>query len=319
MNAACRLLLAAAFCFAGAGMARADHSNSVERGLSWLVSQQRADGSWSENPALNALPMLAMLAAGRTPGVKPYTSPLDRGLRFILTQATPEGAFTGHGGRMYGHGITTWLLAETCGMTRDDRFIRPALQRSVRVILQAQAVEKGTLHEGGWRYEPSSTDSDLSVSVWQITALKAASAAGIVVPRAALERAGRYLKRCEHPSGGFGYQPGGIPNHSRTAAAVVALRLSGWWKDPAIGRAQRWLEKNPLRWESDYFYHAVAHLAHAGVPWDPALLLNHQERDGSWPAAPNAHGETKAGPLYTTSMAVLALTAEWHYLPALME
>jgi squalene cyclase len=294
-------------------------SNAVERGVAWLEAQQRPNGSWSDNPALNALPMLAQLAAGRPPGIRPYTSSLDRGLRFILTQQAADGSYTGHGGRMYGHGICTLLLAEACGMAKDDRFIRPSLQRAVRVILRAQEVEKGTFHDGGWRYEPTSTDSDLSVTVWQIVALKAASEAGVVVPRAALERAGRYVKRCEHPSGGFGYQPGGMPNQSRTAAAIISLRLSGWWKDPAIGRAQRWLQAQPLTWESDYFYHAVGHLAHANVAWDEKLLLDRQAADGSWPAAPNSPNEAKAGPLYSTSMAVLALTAQWHYLPVFME
>ncbi len=292
---------------------------AVERGLDWLVAQQRADGSWSDNPALNALPMLALLSAGKTPGVKPYNSPLDRGLRSLLAQQAADGTFTGQGGMMYGHGIATLLLAEACGMTQDDRFLRPALRRAVRVILQAQAVEKGTFHAGGWRYAPSSTDSDLSVSVWQITALKAASEAGVVVPRAAMEKAGLYVKRCEHPSGGFAYQPGGFPNQSRTAAAIIALRLSGWWKDPAIGRAQRWLEKNPVTWESEYFHHAIVHAAHAGVTWDEKMLLEHQNKDGSWSAAPNSHGEDKAGPLYTTAMAVLALTARWYYLPVFMD
>jgi hypothetical protein len=294
-------------------------TNAAERGLAWLVSQQKYSGAWSDNPALNALPMLALMSAGRTPGTKPYTSPLDRGLRFLLAQQAADGSFTGHGGMMYGHALATITLAEAYGMARDDRFIKPALQGAVRVILQAQTVEKGSFHEGGWRYLPTSTDSDLSVTIWQVIALKAASESGIGVPRRALEEAGRYIKRCEHPRGGFGYQPGGLPNQSRSAAAMIALRLSGWAKDPAIKRSRQWLAEHPLTWENDYFYHAVCHLAHAGAPWEPKLLLDHQQADGSWPAAPKAHNEAKAGPLYSTAMAVLALTADWHYLPVFME
>jgi len=294
-------------------------TNAIERGLAWLRAQQCANGSWSDNTALNALPMLAMLSAGQTPGVRPFNSPLDRGLRFLLSQQDKDGAFIAGGGMMYGHALATLLLAESSGMTHDDRFIRPALQRAVTLILRAQAVEKGAFHDGGWRYDPASTDSDLSVTVWQITALKAASETGVVVPRAAMERAGRYIKRCEHPSGGFGYQPGGIPNESRTAAAIIALRQSGWWKDPAIGRAQRWLERNPVRWESEYFYHAASHAAHARAGFDEKILLKHQNPDSSWPASPHSRDEAKAGPLYSTSMAILALTARWNYLPVFME
>jgi len=294
-------------------------TNAVERGLAWLRSQQRANGSWSDNTALNALPMLAMLSAGQTPGVRPFDSPLDRGLRFLLSQQDKDGAFTAGGGTMYGHALATLLLAESAGMTHDDRFIRPALQRAVALILRAQAVEKGEFHAGGWRYEPTSTDSDLSVTVWQITALRAASETGTIVPRAALERAGRYIKRCEHPSGGFVYQPGGMPNESRTAAAIIALRQSGWWKDPAIDRAKRWLEQHPLRWECEYFYHAANHTAHARAGFDAKVLLEHQSADGSWPASPHSRDEAKAGPLYSTSMAILALTARRNYLPVFME
>ncbi len=294
-------------------------THAVERGLAWLCAQQRPNGSWSETTALNALPMLAMLSAGKTPGVRPFDSPLDRGLRFLLSQQDKDGGFTAGGAWMYGHGISTLLLAESAGMTRDDRFIRPALERAVALILRSQNIPKGEFHDGGWRYEPASTDSDLSVTVWQIAALRSASEAGVAVPRDALERAGNYIKRCEHPSGGFGYQPGGIPNESRTAAAIIALRQCGRWKDPAIGRARRWLEQNPLRWESQYFYHAACHTAHAGVGFDPKILLEHQNPDGSWPAAPNSQNEGRAGPLYTTSMAILALTARWNYLPVFMQ
>ncbi|MBM3858799.1 MAG: terpene cyclase/mutase family protein [Verrucomicrobia bacterium] len=294
-------------------------TNSVERGLAWLCAQQRDNGSWSDNAALNALPMLAMLSAGQTPGVRPFDSPLDRGLRFLLSQQDKDGAFTAGGGMMYGHALAALLLAESAGMTRDDRFIRPALQRAVALILRAQTVEKGEFHAGGWRYEPASTDSDLSVTIWQVIALKAAHETGVSVPRAAMESAARYIKRCEHPSGGFAYQPGGLPNESRTAGAIIALRLCGLWDDPAIGRARVWLEQHPLRWECDYFYHAACHTAHARAGFDAKMVQERQNADGSWPASPHSRNEAKAGPLYSTSMAILALTARWNYLPVFME
>ncbi|MCX7886085.1 MAG: terpene cyclase/mutase family protein [Verrucomicrobiae bacterium] len=294
-------------------------TNAVERALGWLRAQQRSNGSWSDNVALNALPMLAMLSAGQIPGVRPYDSPLDRGLRFLLRQQAPDGAFTAGGGMMYGHALATLLLAEAAGMTGEDRFVRPALQRAVTLILRAQAVEKGEFHAGGWRYEPTSTDSDLSITVWQVIALRAASETGIPIPREAFEQAARYIKRCEHPGGGFGYQPGGIPNQSRTAGAILALQMCGRFDDPAIERARRWLRQNPLRWDSEYFYHAACHTAHAGAGFDAGLLLQRQQDDGSWPAAPHSPNEARAGPLYSTSMAVIALTARRNFLPVFMK
>jgi Squalene-hopene cyclase N-terminal domain/Prenyltransferase and squalene oxidase repeat len=290
-------------------------TNAVDRGLGWLAAQQHADSAWSKNPALNSLALLAFLSAGHVPASKTYGSVVDRGLGFVLTQQAEDGAFTANGAMMYGQGIATLLLAEVSGMSRRDKQVRPALKKAVDLILRAQAVEKGPIHEGGWRYDPTSTDSDLSVTVWQVIALKAASDTGIAVPRAAMERAAAYIKRCQHPSGGFSYQPGGLPNQSRTASSILALRFCGLPDDPAIQRAREWLAANPLHWESEFFYHGAYYCAHAGTGLDEQILLDHQNADGSWPAPPSTPDEAEAGPLYTTSMALLALRAKWNYLP----
>jgi hypothetical protein len=291
-------------------------TNAVTRGLAWLAAQQQASGAWSTNTALNALPLLAFMSAGCTPDARtPQAAVVDRGFRFLLAQQATNGAFTAGGGLMYGHGLATLALAEVSGMSARATKARTALERAGQLILRSQAVEKGNFHTGGWRYFPDSTDSDLSVTVWQITALKAASEVGIAVPRDAMQRAAAYVQRCAHPTGGFGYQPGGIPNQSRTAAGILALQLSGAWNDPLIPRARRWLRDNPLTWESEYFYYAAHHCAHAGAGFDEQLLRARQNADGSWPFAPTTRDELRAGPLYTTSLAVLALTAKWDYLP----
>src|SRR5260221_2902594 len=200
---------------------------SVDRGLAWLAAQQKDNGSWSANVALDSLPLLAFLSAGHVPGDKEFHATLDRGLRFVLPQQGPDGSFTAGGGMMYGHGITTLLLAELAGMSKQDAQVRAALEKAVTLILRSQAVEKSEIHAGGWRYQPNSADSDLSVTIWQVTALKAASDVGVAVPRQAMERAIPYSKRSEHPRGGFGYQPGGMPNQSRTGAASGLLPLVG--------------------------------------------------------------------------------------------
>jgi hypothetical protein len=294
-------------------------TNAVDRGLAWLAAQQHADGAWSKNPALNSLALLAFLSAGHVPASKTYGDVVDRGLGFVLTQQTEDGAFTANGAMMYGQGITSLLLAEISGMSSRDKQVRPALKKAVDLILRAQAVEKGPIYEGGWRYDPTSTDSDLSVTVWQVVALKAASGAGIAVPRTAMERAVAYIKRCQHPSGGFSYQQGGLPNQSRTASIILALRLCGLPDDPAIQRAREWLAANPLHWESEFFYHGAYYCAHAGAGLDEQILLDHQSPEGSWPPPPSTPDEAVAGPLYTTSMAILALTARWNYLPVYLK
>ena len=320
-----RVLLTSVLCLLAFTVSSLAETNSVERGLAWLASQQHPSGAWSTNTALNALPLLAFLSAGHVPEAiatgpaRRYADNVDRGIRFLLAQQTPDGAFTGGGSMMYGHGISTLVLAEISGMTKRQTRVRIALDKSIGLILRAQVIPKNNFDDGGWRYRLDSTDSDLSVSVWQIAALKAASETGIAVPQESLQRAAAYIRRCEHPRGGFGYQPGGHPNQSRAAAGILALRLCGLPDDPAAVRARQWLAQNPLQWTSDYFYYAAHHCAHAGTAFDEKLLLEKQNFDGSWPAPPASRDELRAGPLYTTSMAILALTAQWDYLPVYLK
>jgi|GEM_PF-1554729 len=286
-------------------------SNEVARGLAWLASQQHADGSWSTNAALNALPVLAFLSDGNLPATAGYGTVIDRGVRYLLTQQTADGAFTNGGARMYGHGVTTVVLAEILGMVQRETGVRPRLTKAVELILKAQAIPKGDLHAGGWRHFPNSTDSDLAVTVWQVAALRAALNAGLHIPSEAFERAAHYIQRCEHPRGGFAYQPGGFPNSGRTAAATVALRMCG----KVDLQPSPWFPVKPVTWDDEYFYHGTFFYAQTGPGFDATLLTQMQNADGSWPLPPHSLDEAEAGPLFTTSLAILALTAKDHYLP----
>ena len=73
--------------------------------------------------------------------------------------------------RMYGHGIITLMLSEMVGMGLDkkqDELIRKRLEKSIQLILwsQKQKNKNDKRQYGGWRYEPNSRDSDLSITVW---------------------------------------------------------------------------------------------------------------------------------------------------------
>ena len=287
-------------------------SNEVARGLAWLARQQHADGSWSTNAALNALPVLAFLSDGNIPATTAgYGAVIDRGVRHLLTQQTADGEFTNGGALMYGHGVTTLVLAEILGMVQRETGVRPRLTKAVELILKAQAVPKGDVHAGGWRHFPHSTDSDLAVTVWQVAALRAALNAGLRIPREAFDRAAHYIQRCEHPRGGFAYQPGGFPNAGRTAAATMALRLCGKFDL----HPSPWFTAQPVTWDDEYFYHGTFFCAQTGPKFDATLLTKLQNADGSWPLPPHSRDEAEAGPLFTTSLAILALTAKDHYLP----
>src|SRR3954454_14012577 len=100
-------------------------------------------------------------------------------------------------------------------MTRQAE-IREKLEHDVRLIIETQN------GEGGWRYQPQKADADLSVTICQINALRAARNAGVFVPKETVEACIRYVKQAQNPDGGFRYMlQGGASAFPRSAAGVV--------------------------------------------------------------------------------------------------
>ncbi len=137
---------------------------------------------------------------------------------------------------MYGHGITTLMLSEMLGMgadTAQDELIRTKCRWRHRTHPARAKNAKDDLNRGGWRYTPDSGDSDMSVTVWQTMALRAARNAGLDVPKEAIDDAVHYIKRLydsaerqARQKRGFGYQDRGARNlhHCRGSARSASLR-----------------------------------------------------------------------------------------------
>src|SRR5207247_7336320 len=99
----------------------------------------------------------------------------------------------------YAHGLSTLALAELYGMDPDPD-LEEALRKAVNLILRSQGPV------GGWNYAPTAQDGDLSVSVMQIVAMRAASNAEIPVPPAAVKKAITYVRQKANTAGpGYGY------------------------------------------------------------------------------------------------------------------
>ena len=169
---------------------------AIRRAISFLISQQDKEGAiqtqfqWANRTAMTALSLMAMASVGHQPADDtPQGQAMKKALAFILRPENQDasGYFgSKDGSRMYGHGIITLTLAEMLGMGADatmDKQITERCKAAVQVILRSQAVPKTPHDDGGWRYTPESTDSDLSASVWQVSALRAAKNAGSRRPR----------------------------------------------------------------------------------------------------------------------------------------
>ena len=308
-----------------AEMLTPDTDRAITQGLKYLASRQNEDGSFGmggfrSNVAICGLAGLSMVASGSTPGRGPYGSQIDRCVRYILNSCDEDGFIhvpdDGMRGPMYGHGFATLFLAEVYGMALDP-LVRVRLSKAVERIIDTQN------DEGGWRYQPVRADADISVTICQVMALRAAKNAGLYVPSETIDRCIDYVEKSQNPDGGFMYMIHGGPSEfPRSAAGVVALYSAGIYEGEAIVRGLEYLMRfvprgEPMRRQSHYFYghyYAIQAMWQAGgkywSTWYPAIrdeLVTRQLQDGSWLMAISSE--------YGTAMATIILQMPNNQLP----
>ena len=336
---------------------------AIDAGLAFLAQNQHANGSFGTqgyqgNVAITSLGALAMMSGGHQPGRGKYGKVVQDALEYVLSQEknSPPGYLTtaehgqfggrpgGHG-PMYGHGFGTLFLAEVYGMVHNKDLrerLHDTLKRAVELIIRYQN------NQGGWRYKPGDNDADISVTICQIMALRAARNAGFAVPKKTADKCVEYVKNCQNRGpgeqrGSFRYMisPNQGPNpiaFARTAAGVVALYSAGIYKgvevEEGLNYLRRWKrgQENGNRAYSmpfrgpdiHYFYghyYAVQAMWTAGgdwwAEWFPYVreeLLTHSNRrapDGSWHDNICGH--------YATAMACIIFQIPNNYLPILQK
>jgi hypothetical protein len=307
---------------------------SVEKGLAWLANRQTKDGSFGpgggERAATTAIGALAFMQAGNLPGRGKYGANVERALTFVLGATQESGLIVaGDSSRpMYGHGFATLFLAEVYGMTGDDR-VKEKLQRAIRLIQKTQNPE------GGWRYQPVPYDADISVTICQIMALRAARDAGVKVEKDVIDNAIRYVRACQNPDGGFSYMAnqGRDSAFARSAAGVASLYYAGVYEGDEIARGLKYLKQfTPRRGPGDrggdgdrggagterHYYYGNYYCVQAmflagGEHWAsfyPAIrdqLIARQSPAGGW------SGDFAED--YATGMALIILQMPNRYLP----
>ena len=304
----------------------------IKNAMRWLASKQLPNGAWGStgdeqrNPvAMTGYVLIGFLAAGQLPGEGEFGKSVSAGTQYLIDQVRPEGTFAdrNNGQYMYGHGIASIALAEIYGQTRAPA-MRPKLEKIIKLIITAQN------NEGGWRYRPVASDADISVTVLQVVALRAAKNSGVDVPQKTIDDAVRYVKSCQHASsGGFAYQPGRDPGFARTAAAIYSLQVCGAYEDPMVKRGSEYLMKNYQRNDQWFtygnFYAAPAQYMRGGETWAKwytqykETLLKKATVKGDtvfWdPAEAQIDSGRNVGPVYATSVYTMMLAMPYHYIP----
>ncbi len=340
--------------------------HAARRGLQYLAAHQNPDGSWSgdmgfklnqdykvtkynvPHMGVTALAGIAFLSGGHLPERGEYAGTIARCIDYILSHVRERGYITANNSRMYSHAFATLFLAEAYGMThRPD--VGRKLQEAVDLIVECQN------RFGSWRYEPFAPEADMSITVCQLMALRAARNIGIKVPRSTIDRAVEYVrrsyvgKRSEHLSpfnrmllpvpyysieqGCFLYQifldgSSGFKRSSfaLTAAGIVSLYNAGRYSEAQLEQSLPSLERkydvvsNPP-WRPHYFYwyghyYAVQAMYIAGGRhWNGYYPKIREDLIKAQRPAGNWQNVYGPGENFATAVAAIILQVPFNYLP----
>ena len=280
---------------------------AIGRALEFLKSSQKPDGAWESGgfgraTSVTSLAVMAFLAAGHVPGEPgPYREAIERGVRYVLRPpAAQRPARLEHQPRpdvlprdQHPDARRGRRHGRRPGPGRRDA--ATALARAVELILKAQDLAKNP-----------ETRRRLALPADQ--------------PRQRPQRhrlaghgpARRQVGRLRRPRRATSTAP------SPTSSAAPSPTAAGSATSPAAGRTTRgpapasspwrsaastrpaeavagaeYLLKHPPRWSSDYFFYEVYYCPQAMFqmgdkyfrayyPKLVAILLDHQDKDGSW-------------------------------------
>jgi squalene-hopene/tetraprenyl-beta-curcumene cyclase len=256
---------------------------AIDKGLSYLKTQQKADGSWSEadpnHPGLTALPLMAFQHDPSGKYLQQQPDFMQKGYAFIRSKAQSDGGIYSLGLANYNTSLCLMALLNS-GNPKDEPLIKAA--HDFVVGMQAKGMTDPSV-DGGIGYGPNGTEHqhpDLDNTLIALEALRAYKDARPNTEIAAgkdldWKAAIAFLTRCQNlpatnkeawvstdpaDKGGFVYFPGDSKAENRTLPdGKVALRSYGTMSyagllsfiyadlkkdDPRVTAALDWLKKN---------------------------------------------------------------------------
>ena len=331
---------------------------AVASGMKWLINHQLPNGSWSfvhskhvdckgqcsQDGSFAACPtgatamaLLAFLGGGHTHQGGDHQPYVKRAVDFLLKsgKSTPtgldfRGKVTANEG-MYVQGLCAIAFCECAAMTKGDTRITKAAEGALEFIVKAQ-----NQNDGGWRYRPGDS-GDLSVTGWQIMALKSGYNAKLKFPSKSFSQtfknADKFLTLDQAEGGAlYNYTPmpneKTVPNPTMTAVGLLCRMYLGWDnKNKKLAEGIEFLDSVKPQPNNMYFnYYATQVMHHwGGEEWnrwnqvmrDQLIRTQHPLKDGhlagSWDIA-DPHGGG-GGRLYMTCLSIMTLEVYYRHLP----
>ncbi|MEZ6115127.1 MAG: DUF4159 domain-containing protein [Pirellulaceae bacterium] len=185
---------------------------SIDRGVRYLKSKQKADGSWSELPSFSggktAICCLALLNAG----VPVDDATIQRALKYLRDDANLDQ-------RTYVVALQTMVLCQA-DPNRTD-----LIAANVRWLEEAQLKTANEKDNGGWTYNNAKAGADPSNSQFALLALYEAERLrldNIQVKESTWRRAQTYWNYWQRKDGSWGYREDQPSSGSMTCAGIAS-------------------------------------------------------------------------------------------------
>jgi hypothetical protein len=316
--------------------------DAVANALRWLKSQQNADGSWGKDNrvAMTGLVLLAYFGHCETPQSPEFGDSCMRGIVYLVNIGMKnEGKLASNFTSKhwsYEHAIATYALGEASTFCREGDV--PNLPEITRK--SGQFIIDNQNKNGGWAYlyATDGGHADVSITGWQIQALKACSHTKLKYSgmNVCISKGLDYINRCQNENGGFGYTGSKLGGSGYFTLTGVGMLCNQMWDKGSRAEVRKGAEYILKESRFDYhtefcdlyghYYESQALMRRGGDEWKQYnemfrdQLINNQDTDGSWktPGGGNRPRATAAtwqnDKLYRTCLCTLMLEVYYRFL-----
>lgn len=320
---------------------------AVLKGLRWLKANQKPDGAFADGNnrlAMTGLALLAYFGHCETPASEEFGDSCMKGIIFLVNHGMKNdgklsGNFTANSW-CYEHAIATYALGEAATFCKELKIDVPNLMQVTEKA--GQFIIDNQNQNGGWAYlyAKKGGHTDVSVTGWQIQALKACSHTNIKFKgmTSCISKALNYIEDCQHESGGYGYTNKNpvseLTYHSLTGVGMLCNQMWGKGNLSGVRKGAKYvLENTKFDYNTEFcdlyghYYESQAMMQRGGEEWRKYnelfrdQLIKNQDADGSW-KVPGGNAKTiraagaefKTNKVYRTTLCILMLEVYYRFL-----